>query len=200
MRARGVSHLTGFSKVDTRQTTFDVDSLVNTDGAVRLYLAILRTYDSLPRSPQSKKECKEFLSGLTVVRGDQAAEVADLLRDHVFPEKGFKPGVLPSHLSNISLPYSYLDYINSLAISYAGTLDHDRLEAQAKSGGHSTYRATRTLFILKKGVDAESLSQTMSGRSYIPEAELEDNAAAKFGRSRAVVKFMCLDDFLQTFG
>ena len=105
-----------------------------------------------------------------IYRGERV-ELSDILRDTIYPEWGFKRGVLPDHINNVSINE---EGDGEVTLSYTGRLNHDLERKYWEEKGYSTRKVRRSMEV----VDADS------------------NVLATYGLNRVLINIDKLDKFI----
>ncbi len=71
--------------------------------------------------------------------------MSDVLRDEYYPEWGFKKGVLPEHIKNVSIDE---ERGGQVALSYNGKLNHELEKKYWEERGYSTRTVKRSMQVV----------------------------------------------------
>jgi predicted phosphoadenosine phosphosulfate sulfurtransferase len=77
-------------------------------------------------------------------RGERV-KLSDVLRNEFCPEFGFKKGVLPEHISNVSI---HVNGGKQVALSYNGRLDHELEKKYWEEKGYSTRTVKKSMEVV----------------------------------------------------
>jgi len=132
-----------------RVIDFDRD-VVDGKSALEAYRTILNTRDEL-----------------TIIHEGREVGLDGVLREESFPEWGFREGVLPTHIRNVSMRPGG----NQIKLSYDGQLNQALEEQYWKGRGFSTQTQNKSLRVLDE--EGNTLARYGLTKMSIPIAQLD---------------------------